>query len=27
LNAMQKELDSLKMPSDNDFGPAEGALY
>lgn len=27
LDAMQKELDSLKMPTDNDFGSAEGALY
>jgi uncharacterized protein YceK len=27
LNAMQKELDSLAMPSDSDFAGAEGALY
>lgn len=27
LDAMQKELDSLKMPSDSDFGDAESALY
>jgi hypothetical protein len=27
LNAMQKELDGLAMPSDSDFTGAEGALY
>lgn len=27
LDAMQKELDDLKMPSDSDFGDAENALY
>jgi hypothetical protein len=27
LNAMEKELDSLDMPSDADFSNAEGALY
>ncbi|MDO8914482.1 MAG: hypothetical protein Q7W16_00155 [Coriobacteriia bacterium] len=27
LDAMQKELDSLSMPADTDFGSAEGALY
>lgn len=27
LDAMQSELDSLKMPSDNDFSGAEGAVY
>jgi len=27
LDAMQKELDNLSMPSDNDFSGAEGAVY
>lgn len=27
LDAMQKEIDGLKMPSDNDFSGAEGAVY
>jgi hypothetical protein len=27
LDAMQKELDSLSMPTDSDFGTAESALY
>lgn len=27
LDAMQSELDSLKMPSDDDFSGAEGAVY
>lgn len=27
LGAMEKELDSLDMPSDADFNDAEGALY
>jgi TolA-binding protein len=27
LDAMQRELDSLRMPSDNDFQGAEGSVY
>jgi uncharacterized lipoprotein len=27
LDAMEKELDQLDMPSDSDFSDAEGALY
>ena len=27
LDAMQKEIDSLSMPSDNDFNGAAGAVY
>jgi ABC-type transport system substrate-binding protein len=27
LDAMQKEIDSLAMPSDNDFNGAAGAVY
>jgi len=27
LDAMQRELDALKMPADGDFGDAENALY
>jgi len=27
LDAMQRELDGLSMPSDNDFKGAEGAVY
>lgn len=27
LDAMQREIDSLSMPTDSDFGSAEGALY
>jgi hypothetical protein len=27
LDAMEKELDQMDMPSDADFSDAEGALY
>jgi hypothetical protein len=27
LDAMQHELDSLNMPTDNDFSGAEGSIY
>jgi hypothetical protein len=27
LDAMQKEIDSLALPTDNDFSGAEGAVY
>lgn len=27
LDAMQKELESMSMPTDNDFSGAEGAIY